>query len=58
MSLFSKAAKFARSPQGQRAFRKASQYAQSPKGKRQIASVRERLASRRSGGGRPGARPR
>jgi hypothetical protein len=53
MSIFSKVSRFARSPQGQRAFRSASRYAQSPKGKRQIAQVRERLASRRTGKPKP-----
>ncbi len=48
MTLLSKLALFARSPQGRRATRKAMQFAQSPEGRRKIAQVQQRLASRRA----------
>jgi hypothetical protein len=53
MSLMSKLAKFARSPQGQRYTRQAMDYAKSPEGKRKIADVRRQLASRAGKGTKP-----
>ena len=52
MSLMSKLARFARSPQGRKMTKQAMDYAKSPEGKRKIAQVRKQLAAR----GRP--RPR
>ena len=49
MSLITKVAMFARSPQGQRLIAKASSYAQSPEGRRRIAQVREQVAARGRG---------
>lgn len=46
MSLVSKAAMFARSPQGRRLIAKAANYAQTPEGKRRIAALREQVAAR------------
>lgn len=46
MSILSKVAKFARSPQGRRAAQKAQQFVKSPEGKRKIAQVRERVGGR------------
>jgi len=48
MSLLSKLALFARSPQGRRMTRKAMRYAQSPEGRRKIADVSQRVATRRT----------
>ncbi len=50
--LLTKAARFARTPQGRRAMEQAMRYAKSEKGKRQIAGAREKLAKR----GRPPGR--
>ncbi len=50
MSLFAKAAAFARSPQGRRAIQKASSYAKSPEGRKQLQRVMETAKARRSGG--------
>ena len=50
MSIFAKAAAFARSPQGRRALRKASAYAKSPQGRKQLQRVVETAKSRRPGG--------
>ena len=47
MSLMSKLARLARSPQGRRLTRQAMDYAKSPEGKRRIADVRRQLAARR-----------
>jgi hypothetical protein len=47
MSLFSKIARFARSPQGRRMTQQAMTYARSPEGKRRLADVRRQLDSRR-----------
>jgi hypothetical protein len=52
MSLMSKIAKFAGSPQGRRMTRQAMSYAKSPEGKRKIADVRAQLAARRKPGPR------
>lgn len=49
MSLITKAAMFARTPQGRRLIAKATGYAQSPEGKRRIAQVREQVIARGSG---------
>ena len=46
MSLISKAAQFARSPQGRRLAQQAIRMAQDPKTKRQIQSARAKLAQR------------
>jgi hypothetical protein len=46
MSLFSTAARFARSPQGRQAAQKAMKFAKSPEGKAKIAQVREKIAKR------------
>ena len=46
-SLFGKVARFARSPQGQRATQKAMRFARSPEGKRKIAQVRQRFATKK-----------
>jgi hypothetical protein len=47
MSLMSKIARFARSPQGRRMAQQAMNYAKSPEGKRRIADARRQLAARR-----------
>jgi hypothetical protein len=47
MSLMSKIARFARSPQGRRMAQQAMRYAKSPEGKRKIADARRQLAARR-----------
>ena len=49
MSIFTKIAAFARSPQGRRAIQKASAYAKSPEGRKQLQRVMETAKSRRSG---------
>jgi hypothetical protein len=46
MSLMSRIAQFARSPQGRRAAAAAMAYAQSPKGRAKIEQARRRLAER------------
>ena len=46
MSLFSKAARFARSPQGRRLTQQAVRVASDPKTKRQIQSARAKLMQR------------
>ena len=46
MSLFSAAAKFARSPQGRQAAQKAMKFAKSPEGKAKIAEMRAKVAKR------------
>jgi hypothetical protein len=56
MSLFARAAAFARSPQGRRALKKASAYARSPEGKKQLQRVVETAKARRAG--KPGAAPK
>jgi hypothetical protein len=48
MSLISRIAKFARSPQGRAAFGHAKRYAQSPQGRAKVDQVRRRLAARGS----------
>ena len=53
MSLIDRVARFARSPQGQRAVGQAKRYAQSPKGRAKLDQVRRQLASRGGGRGRP-----
>ncbi len=45
MSLVTKIASFARSPQGRRMAQNAMRYAKSPEGKRRIADARARLGS-------------
>ena len=52
MSLMSKVAQFARSPQGRRMAESAVRAAKDPKTRRQIEQVRSRLA-RRGGGSAP-----
>ena len=47
MSLISKVAKFARSPQGRRLTQQATRMANDPKTKRQIQSARTRLMKKR-----------
>ena len=47
MSLISKVARFARSPQGKRLTQQAIRMAQDPKTKRQIQSTRARLMKKR-----------
>ena len=44
MSIWTRIAKFARSPQGRRTADQAMRYARSEKGRRQIAQARERVA--------------
>ena len=46
MSLMSRIARFARSPQGRRAAAAAMAYAQSPKGRARIEKTRKQLAAR------------
>ena len=46
MSIMSRIAAFARSPQGRRAAAAAMAYAQSPRGKAHIAKAREQIAAR------------
>ena len=46
MSLFSKAARFARSPQGRKFVRQAQEYASKPENRRKIAQVRGRFGKR------------
>ena len=46
MSIMTRIAKFARSPQGRRAAAAAMAYAQSPKGRAQIDRARQQLAAR------------
>lgn len=48
MSIFAKAARFARSPQGKRLVRQASTYAKSPEGRRKLQSVVQGARSRRA----------
>jgi hypothetical protein len=47
MSLISKLARFARSPQGRAAFDQARRYAQSPQGRAKIDQARRQLVTRR-----------
>jgi hypothetical protein len=47
MTLLTRLARLARSPQGRRLTEKAMNYAQSPEGKRKISQARERVAKRR-----------
>jgi hypothetical protein len=47
MSLISKLALFARSPQGRRYTKQAMSYARSPEAKRKIADARRQLAARK-----------
>ncbi len=53
MSLASKLAAFASSPQGRRVIAKATDYARTPEGRRKIAAIRELVVAR---GGRKGPR--
>ncbi|MDQ3933637.1 MAG: hypothetical protein M3340_03290, partial [Actinomycetota bacterium] len=46
MSLFSKAAKFARSEQGKKAVEKAKDFANKPETKEKIEQVREKVSSK------------
>ena len=48
MSIFAKAAAFARSPQGKRLMRQAATYARSPEGRKKIQGVVETAKSRRA----------
>ena len=48
MTLLTKLALFARSPQGRRMTQKAMRYAQSPEGRRKIADVQQRVVARRA----------
>jgi hypothetical protein len=52
MSLVTRIARFARSPQGRRFVSEATRYARSPKARQQVQQVRTQLAERRR------ARPR
>ena len=49
MSLMSKIARFASSPQGRKATASAKRYATSPKGRAKIDQVRRQLSSRGAG---------
>jgi hypothetical protein len=53
MSLLTKLAAFARSPQGRRFAQQAMRYAQSPQGRAKIENARRALASRGAGRSRP-----
>ena len=46
MSLFSKAARFARSPQGKKLMNQAQQFASKPENRQKIAQLRGRVAKR------------
>ena len=46
MSLFSKAARFARSPQGKKLMHQAQQFASKPENRQKIAQLRGRVAKR------------
>ncbi len=46
MTLISRIARFARSPQGRAAFNHAKRYAQSPQGRAKIDQVRRQIAAR------------
>ena len=46
MSLMTRFTRFARSPQGRKAFGQAKRYAQSPEGRAKIDQARRRLAER------------
>jgi hypothetical protein len=46
MSLISRVARFAQSPQGRAAFGRARSYAQSPQGRARLEQVRRQLAAR------------
>jgi hypothetical protein len=48
MSIFAKAAAFARSPQGRRLMRQASTYAKSPEGRQKIQQAVQTAKSRRA----------
>jgi hypothetical protein len=45
--IFSRLARFARSPQGRALFGQAKRYAQSPQGRAKIDQARQQIASRR-----------
>ncbi len=47
-TLFARAAKFARSPQGRRAMQQAVRYVQSEQGRKQIAAARQRVVAARN----------
>jgi hypothetical protein len=47
MSLFSSAARFARSPQGKKAIAEAKKLASDPKNKQKLEQLRERIAAKR-----------
>jgi hypothetical protein len=51
MSMISKLARFARSPQGQRMARTAMEKAKDPKTRRQIDDARQKLTHKRGGSG-------
>jgi hypothetical protein len=59
MSLFSKAARFARSPQGKKAMDKAKDFASKPETKEKIEQAREKLSGKdkQPAGASPGAEP-
>lgn len=46
MSLFSSAARFARSPQGKKALERAKRLASDPKNKQRLEQLRQRVASK------------
>jgi hypothetical protein len=48
MTLITRVARFARSPQGRRLAREVSRYARSPEGKRRIEQARRQVVSRRT----------
>jgi hypothetical protein len=49
MSLVTRIARFARSPQGRRFVSEAARYARSPKARRQMQQVRTQIAARKRG---------
>ncbi len=53
MSLISRIARFASSPQGRRMVSKASTFARSPQGRAKLEQVRRQIASRRKPTRRP-----
>jgi len=55
MSMISKLARFARSPQGQKMAQKAMEKAKDPKTRRQIDDARQKLAHKRGGSGGSGS---
>ena len=50
MSLFNKAMKFAKSPQGKKAIDKVEGYVKSPEGKQKIEDIREKVSGKPAAG--------